>query len=352
MARQQTIPDTMPEISEKSKKNEILAAYQELLEQIGQTKQESHQQEKKKQQEQDVVATASSMTTDHIVKNIADIKISIGQGLDMLEQRLVDEYRSLSELQSAIKIETTRLKELHEITVNADSLAALLLAQKEYKTRFEQEMMDRKIKFESEMAEVKEFWDKEQECMEQGQRELKDSLKKTRMREEEEYAYALQLERKKDQDAYEAKRFALEKELVDKKEIFYKECAEREAILKSQEEDLKQMHNRVEQFPHELERAIRDTEKATREQLERTYQYQIDLSAKEVDGERKLTQQMISSLQAKIKEQELFIKQLTQKTDEASNQVQEIALKALESSSNMRFMGSFEDCKKASQSNG
>ena len=352
MARQQTIPDTQPEISEKSKKNEILAAYQELLEQIGQNKQESHQEEKKKQQEQEIVSVASSMTPDRIVKNIADVKVSIGQALDTLEQRLTDECRSLSELQAAIKTETARLKELHEITINADSLAALLLAQKEYKVRFEQEMMQRKVQFEDQMTESKVAWDKEQERMQLEQKELKESIKKARVREEEEYSYAVQLERKKDQDAYEAKKFALEKELIEEKEAFYKECTEREAALKSQEEELKQMRSRVEQFPHELEKAVHDTEKTTREQLERTYKYQIDLSAKEIDGERKLTQQMISSLQAKIKEQELFIKQLTQKTDEASNQVQTIALKALESSSNMRFVGSFEEGKKASQSNG
>jgi hypothetical protein len=352
MARQQSIPDTLPEISEKSKKNEILAAYQELLEQIGQTKQESHQEEKKKQQEQEVVATASTMTPDRIVKNIAEVKVSIGQALDTLEQRLTDEYRGLSELQAAIKIETARLKDLHEITINADSLAALLLAQKEYKIRFEQEMMGRKVQFEDQMAEAKTAWDKEQERMQQEQKELKESIKRTRVREEEEYDYALQLERKKDQDSYETKKFALEKELVEQKEAFYKECAEREAALKSQEEELKQMRSRVEQFPHELEKSVRETEKTTREQLERTYKYQIDLSAKEIDGERKLNQQMIGTLQAKIKEQELFIKQLTQKTDEASSQVQTIALKALDSSSNMRFMGSFEEGKKANQSNG
>ena len=351
MARQQTIPDTQPEISEKSKKNEILAAYQELLGQIGQSKQESHQEEKKKQQEQDVVVMASTMTPDRIVKNLADVKVSIGQALDTLEQRLTDEHRKLSELQAAIKIEAARLKDLHEITLNADSLAALLLAQKEYKIRFEEEMMKRKVQFESEMTDAKEAWEKEQECMQQEQKELKESIKKARVRDEEEYTYALQLERKKDSDAYEAKKYSLEKELVEQQQDANKEFAEREASIKAQEDELKQVRTRVEQFPHELEKAIRETEKITQEQLERTYKYQIDLSAKEIEGERKLTQQMISSLQGKIKEQEQFIKQLTQKTDEASSQVQTIALKALESSSNMRYVGSFEEGKKVGQSN-
>ena len=108
------------------------------------------------------------------------------------------------------------------------------------------------------------------------------------------------------------------------------------------------MRIRVEQFPHELEKAIAETEKNTKENLERNHKFQMDLFTKEIEGERKLTQQMILSLQTKIKEQEQLIKQLTQKTDDASNQVQSIALKALESSSNVRFIGGFEDGKKSS----
>ena len=351
MARQQTIIENQPEISEKSKKNEILAAYQELLEQIGQNKQESHQEEKKKQQEKETVISASTMAPDRIVKNLAEVKVSISQALDMLEQRLTEEYRRLSDLQSAIKIETARLEEIHEITLNADSLAALLLAQKEYKIRFEEEMMASKIQFEDQVTETKTAWAKEQERMQLEQKELKEAIKKARTRDEEEYNYALQLERKKDLDTYDAQKFALEKELAERKEQAYKEFAEREASIQSQENELKEMRVRVEQFPRELEKALREMEKATKEQLERTYKFQMDLSAKEIEGERKLSQQIISSLQSKINEQENYIKQLTQKTDEATNQVQNIALKALESSSNMRFMGSFEEGKKANSSN-
>ncbi len=351
MARQQSISNSYPEISEKSKKNDILAAYQELLDQIEQNKQESHQESKKKEQENNTIMAASAMTPDRIVTNIAEVKVSIGQALDNLEQRLTDEYRKLNELQAAIKIETNRLHDLHEITLNADSLEALLQAQKEYKVRFEQEMTERKVQLEQAITDAKIAWEKEQEHMQQEQKDLKESIKKSRVREEEEYDYTLQLERKKDYDTYEAKKASLEKELTDKRNDFFKECSEREVALKSQEEEFKLMRVRVEQFPHELEKAIRETEKTTKEQLERSYKYQIDISAKEVEGERKLTQQMINSLQSKINEQEQHIRQLTQKTDEASSQVQTIALKALESSSNMRFMGSFEEGKKSGQSN-
>ncbi len=57
------------------------------------------------------------------------------------------------------------------------------------------------------------------------------------------------------------------------------------------------------------------------------------LKEKEIEGEKKLYLQKIASLEAKVKEQDAFITQLTQKANEATQQVQSIACKALEASS-------------------
>jgi len=57
------------------------------------------------------------------------------------------------------------------------------------------------------------------------------------------------------------------------------------------------------------------------------------------EGERKLNKQVVSALEAKIKEQEAYIRQLTQKTDQAGQQVQNIALKAIEGASSQRIFG-------------
>ena len=59
----------------------------------------------------------------------------------------------------------------------------------------------------------------------------------------------------------------------------------------------------------------------------------MTLKEKETESEKKLNQQKIASLEAKVKEQEAFIAQLTQKANDATQQVQAIACKALEASS-------------------
>lgn len=291
------------------------------------------------------------MTVERIVKNLADVKVLIGQSLDILEQKLTDEYRRLYDIQAAIKIESDNLEEIHEIKKNADSLTALLLAQKEYKTKFDAEMDARKMAFNLEIDEKKKSWVRENERIALEQKEHDELVKKEREREEDEYKYSLKIARKKDRDEYEAKKQDLERELAEQKEAVYKDLSEREAFIKSQEDELVQLRNQVGQFPVELEKAIKKTEQETKDRIENMYQHQIDLEKKENEGQQKLTQQIIDSLQAKIKEQESFIKQLTQKTDAASNQAQTIALKALESSSKIRFYGSCEDSKKSNQTN-
>jgi len=56
-----------------------------------------------------------------------------------------------------------------------------------------------------------------------------------------------------------------------------------------------------------------------------------------MQGEIKLLQQTISSLQSKIKEQDTLIASLNEKANTAGSQVQTIALKALDSATSLRY---------------
>lgn len=343
--------DFTQDISSKSTKNEILEAYQSLLGKINQTKEVTVQEVKKKKSEEEIVTKATGFTQENIINNLTEVKVSVGKSLDTLEQKLTEEYRKLHELQTAIKIETTNLEELFEIKRNTDSLAALLLAQKEYKAQFEFEIEHKRQNFQQDMEEKKNLWNKAQEEFQLETKEKESKIKKERMREEEEYNYTVQLERKKDQNSYESRKELLEKELLEKKLVLQKEFAEREAAILASEQELQSLRLRVQQFPQELETALKNTEKSTKEVLERTYQYQIELTAKEIEGEKKLNQQIISSLQQKIREQEEFIEQLTKKSSDADNKVQTIALKAIEGASGLRYFGAFDESKKHNQPN-
>jgi len=310
------------QVSEKSKKNEILDAYNELLEKISSEKQMSFSEEKKVKEKQEVVAKVETFSRDAISKAIMELKLSLVKELDSLEHKIASEHERFANIKDAIATESQHLENLYEIKHNADSLAVLLMAQKESRQKFDEEIKKKRVELENEQQEF-----------EAELHEKKQGVEKDRIRDEEEYSYALKLRRKKDKDDYEERKTLLERELVEGREAFEREIFQREAVIKSQELDYSSMKKQIESFPKELEKAVLDAQKSTRDVIEAKYTHQIELANKEVQGEQRLHEQLIMSLREKIDEQDELIKQLTLKANESTKQVQTIALKALEGGS-------------------
>ncbi len=331
------------DISVKNTKNEILEAYHEALKQLKESKKMSRQEEKIQEERKEIIANASEQTTDIIVKGLAELKLSIVRSLEELEEKLLSSQKRLLSLQQAIEFQTTELSELHEIKVNTDTLAALLAAQKARKEAFEAEITEKRAILEQDMTEKRAAWKKEQEEQFSIQKEQELLLKKTRQREEEEYLYQRDITRQKEKDAYEAQKQALEKELIDKRLALEIEFKAREAHIIENEQTLSQLHERTEKFPQELQKAIDDTEKAVMDRLSFKYDYEAKLMQKEVEGERKLYQQMIAALEAKVKHLEEQAHQAAEKANQANLQVQDIAVKAIEGASYQRYSTSYID---------
>ncbi|MGE3556330.1 MAG: hypothetical protein AB7M93_25870 [Candidatus Obscuribacterales bacterium] len=313
------------------KKSEIIEAYEELLAKVQQQKQAPPPEEQRKAIERKAsVGTATSLSNDQIVRSCAELRLQLGKALDDLETQLSDEYRKFTEVRKAIEAESARLEEIHEITAGADSLAALLAAQKDRKALFEEEMAHQERELEEAIAEKRAQWAKERELYLQQQEEEKKTSQKAREREEEEYRYHTALSRKREEDAYEAKKAALEAELIAKKQTAEKELSDRESFIASQEEELQKLKEEAAAFPARLQAAISEARETTTEQLQKQYAFETELARKGEEGEKRLLEQTIATLKAKITEQEKLIDQLTRKADHASSQVQEIAVRAID----------------------
>jgi hypothetical protein len=330
--------DMAKPVSDKSTKTEILDAYQELLVKLKEQKAQDAKAVKKEAEEKEVVRAAVSNSVEGIVKRHADLKLEIVKSMDSLEEKLIAEFRRLTELEQAIAVETNLLEELFQIKAEAETLAALVAAQDQKKQSFAEDMETKKADFETEMSARKSAWKKEQEEYEAAKKERDSQTKKERQREEEEYEYDLNLKRKKEADAYAARKTAMEKDLTEKKAAFEKDVEEREKSLAAREKELEDLRTRVESFPKELDKTVRETEKAVMDRIEFKYKYQAELTAKEIEGERRLAQQAIAALEKKISEQEEQVRQLTQRASEAGLQVQQIAIKAIEGAGTTRII--------------
>jgi hypothetical protein len=339
------------ELSSKSTKNELFDAYNELLEKVKNQSSQDRKSIKETEEKTETVRVASLNSDEKIVKNIAELKLNIGSSLDKMEELLMTEYKKLTKLQDSIKIEKQNLSDLYEITSNVHSLEALIQAQKEKKNQFEEEMETKKNEFDIMMKMKKQLWENEQKEKDQTLKEQESQYKKQKQREEDENNYTLQLTRKKEQDTYDAKKDLKEKELAEKIMTVEKNLTEREFIIAAKEKEYAEMKSKVDNFPKELEKSLKDAEKTVTEKMERTYKFEAELKAMEIEGAQKLKEQIITTLQSKIKEQETLVAQLTTKADSAGAQVKDIAVKAIEGASATRYFNQHNEKKEDSSKN-
>lgn len=317
-----------PEISSKNTKKEILESYDRLKEQLEQQQQAfpEEDQPKKESSDKKEIIEVAEQSPDMVMKNITTLKIHTNQTLDELEDKLVEEHKKLNRLKEAIRQEEESLGNIYKIRSEADSLAILIEAHKQ-----------KKVELEDEMKEMRASWQKEKQDMEQNLKEEKEQTAKERKREEEEYNYNLKLKRKKDEDAYKEKVEFQEKELKEKRDAFEKEFSTREENLNEKEQEFEELKAKAENFPAELEKTVKDKEKEISEKLNTQFKAEKDLINKEYQGELKLKEQTIQTLENKIKDQQDLINQLYQKVENADKNVKDIVLKAIESSGHYNF---------------
>jgi len=336
-------------LSLTSTKSEILNAYNELVKKIQESKQENPKAEQEKKVKETTVETAAKLTDEEIIGAISALKLSLNSKLDKIEDDLTTERQKLAKIREAISVEDQRLKDLYQINAGADSLAAILAAQKEKKEEFEREMADRKNELEEQIKQEKLNRDKETKLWEEKRKEAEEALKKQRTREEEEYKYNLQLARKKDKDEYEQKKAKLEQELIQKMESFESGIKVREQTVAAAEKELAELRLKAESFPSELEKAVQEAINETTARLDKDYKFEKQLLLKDHEGEIKLKNQQIESLMAKIKDLELQLKQAYSKAENAENNSKEITLKAIQSSGQIKIIEKEEPRRKGEE---
>lgn len=321
-------------VTEKSTKSEILKAYESLLKKVQEEKSNVPKQMQEEKQKKGILEKVSGISSESIVRNIDELKNTLNNSLDELHRNLIDEFKKLEEIRSAIAVEKQSLEDMYSLTANTDSLAAMLLAQKEKKESFEKDITD-----------LKAQWEQEKVSQKVAEKEYLEELSKRRKREEDEYLYKLKISRQKDSDEYETQKTTLEKELKEKKLIFEQETTIRERELKSAENELAELRKNNVEFPGKIEKVIKDKELEVTKSMEAKYEYELKFIDKQHESEIRLKDQMISSLQEKIKELQIQVKEYGDKANRAEDGVKDIAVKAIESASKIKVLEKPESMK-------
>lgn len=314
-------------VSSKNTKTEILEAYENLLEEVQKAKANHPKLQQEEKQNKEISDRVSDLSKDNIGKSIENLKVTLNGSLNELLEGLSIEYKKLSDIKTAIAVEEKKLEDLYSLTANTDSLATMLLVQKEKKEAFEKEMTEARL-----------LWETEKLKHKTAEEEYVNEVAKRRKREEEEYTYHLKTARQKDTDEYKSKVQQLERELQERKAQFEQEMMERETNLKTAEAELVELRKYHAEYPQMLEKALTDKETEITKSLKTEYEFKNRLSEQQNEAEIRLKDQQITSLQEKIKELQAQVKEYADKALRAETSVKDIALKAIQNSSIPRYV--------------
>ena len=330
----------VPEVSMSNTKKEMLEAYEKIVNQLT----EKHEAELKPAEKMEekktkaVTDAADSVTTEAVIKKTAELKHEFGLTLAKLAEKMDAEVARYESIKAAVENKQQELQDIFEIQKEATSLAALIEAQMQKREAFEEEMGARKDTLESEIRIVREEWEKTKKQHEQELKESEAAELKQRKREKEEYEYDFQREKQQLRDAFTTEKTAWEREWNNSREEKEKELAEREDTIVRSEAELKELREKVDKFPNELNKTV---EKAVKEATERIIldaEHKEQLSLNKFEGEKNVLNIRIETLERTIKEQTQQITKLSSQLEKSYGQVQDIAVKAVEGSSGQRNM--------------
>jgi len=323
-----------PKIKKLSKvntKQEMLEAYNALLQQLQEREKTELKPEEKIQEKRnkEAVAVVDILSSESVIQGIGNLKVEIGKMLTRIPDILEEEVNKYRRIKEAIGVKEETLREIYDIEKAAQTLNALLETQTQKRGEFEDEMAVKREQFNYEMQQLRREWEKEKKLYEETAREQAAELKKRQQREKEEYEYSFKREQRLVKDKFEDEKAKAEKMLRERKETMEKELTEKEKNLDKREEELDELHKRVNAFPKELEATVNKSIKETTERLLAESKAKEDLIKRTSDGERNVFVTKIEALEKKAKEQGDQIVKLLQQLEKAYQKIEDIAVKTV-----------------------
>jgi colicin import membrane protein len=283
--------------------------------------------EHEKRRRDELLQSVEASTVETVTQRIAGLSVEVSRALGQVAEQLVGQVQELERLREAVALEKEELERLHQIDIAATAVNALVA---DYAVRREQQRAEQ----EAERA----GWVQEEKAREQQRKEQEESLKKAREREVEEYEYKKALERKKAQDKFDEQLQKLEKQNRERQEALEKGWQQREEALKARENELAELRAQVEGFPGRLTREVESAVAAAVENLKREHETRVQLLSKDFEANGKLSALHGKALEEQLAKQTTQIADLQQQLQLAKQQVQEIAIKALDSAAGAKTL--------------
>ena len=278
------------------------------------------------------------------IYTLTDLQSGFGGAVSELSEKLTSKAAQLQALRLAVAEETKQLKELHNLDkIQTDTLDTLIQTCEENAQAFEAEISQRRGALDHEILDLKQAWGKEQEAHKRAVKERDEEQRKTSQREAQDYDYTLTLERNLAQTEYDQAQQDRYRQLAETKETLEEQWTERETAIAQQERQFAELEAKVAAFEKEQEAALKKAKEEGKSSAGAQAKVKADLRNKELDGAKRVYELRIQSLEQTIQTNEERIQALSKQLAAALKQVQDLAVKAIEGSSNIQSFEAFKE---------
>jgi colicin import membrane protein len=313
----------------KRPRPEIQHEFEEIQEQAAQARESADPKvdDAFRRRESEVREAVTNVTVESVVQRISAMGLDITKALSGLSGQLTEEVQLLASVREAVELERKEIERLHKIDVAATALDQMVQDYTRQKQELETEISGRRAEWEAEALRA-----------ERERKEQEEALRKQRQREAEDFEYKKAQERKKTQDKYDEEIRAQEKKNQERQESLEKSWQQREAALKEREEELARLRKESEALPKRLEAEANAAAERSRRETESRLQQEILVMKKDADAERRLSELRVKTLEDALTSQQTQIAALEKQLTEAKQQVQDIAVKAIEGASGAKAL--------------
>jgi hypothetical protein len=313
----------------KRTKTEIQREFDEIQGQSAEARESADPkiEEASRRHEAEVREAVEGVTVESTVQRISGLSVEISKALSGLSGKLTEEVQLLASIREAVALERKELDRLHKIDVAATALDQLV-----------QDYARQKQELETEIATRRAAWEEEAARVDRERKEQEEVLRKQRQREAEDFEYKKTQERKKAQDKYDEEIRLQEKKNQEKQETIEKSWHLRETALKEREEELARLRTESEGFAKRLEAEASAAAERARRESEARLQQETLVMKKDAEAEKRFGELRVKTFEETVAHQQAQIAALEKQLADAKQQVQDIAVKAIEGASGARAL--------------
>ncbi|MCH9688985.1 MAG: hypothetical protein K0V04_46560 [Deltaproteobacteria bacterium] len=285
-------------------------------------------EEAEQRQHAELVERATGYTVESIVNGLAQLQLSFGSAVDEIAGRLESQADTRGELRRAIEVEQSRLERLQDTIVAAEAIAILDQDGRHKLAAWEEQAERARTELVEQMATVRESWAKQEQERNEQAKVLSAETAKAREQAEEAHGYELARQRKVDADERSAKRLELERDLAAQESTRAKDWGAREKVLADEAENIATLRTRVAGFEDELAAAAKAAREKAIGAVHREAKFELEMLDKEHDGNVKVFELKVQTLEERIQRHAALIVDLDTKLDSTIAKSQNLAEQA------------------------